>query len=279
MLPCTLLVMYGFARERQTQAICYELEVSIDRPANSDFIDEKDLRHLFMENGIAPEGAKLQNIPIRRLEELARNHPSVASAEVYITTDGRVVVRLRERTPIVRIFNSHAESFYLDEKGGLMPLSNRHTARVLLASGEIDVPMKNVVHLEEMEKTVRRLLRRRNNSAMQNAEMAFRLHLKDTLPGTGQLMQLFSLAKLISADRFWNAQISQLYVEENGDFVLVPRVGNHLIIMGAATDLPEKFSKLRLFYRKGLSRIGWNEFQTVNLSFKNQIVCTKRQEI
>ena len=70
--------------------------------------------------------------------------------------------------------------------------------------------------------------------------------------------------------------IVQIYVDEKNNVELIPRVGNHNIILGDASDLENKLEKLMIFYKKGLSKTGWNEYSTINLKYKNQIVCTKR---
>ena len=86
---------------------------------------------------------------------------------------------------------------------------------------------------------------------------------------------LFLLAKFIAENPFWKAQIMQIHAENNGDLILIPRVGYHQIVFGKPTDIAEKFSKLKLLYEKGISEKGWNNYSHINLKFKNQIVCTK----
>jgi cell division protein FtsQ len=52
-------------------------------------------------------------------------------------------------------------------------------------------------------------------------------------------------------------------------------VGNHKIILGDCSDLEQKFKKLFAFYKDGLNKIGWNTYKTINLKYKNQVVCTR----
>ena len=42
----------------------------------------------------------------------------------------------------------------------------------------------------------------------------------------------------------------------NGDIELVPRVGNHTILLGDASRLEVKFRNLRWFYREALNKKG-----------------------
>jgi len=89
-------------------------------------------------------------------------------------------------------------------------------------------------------------------------------------------MTVLDLAKYISSDSLWNAQIVQIYLKDNKEIELVPRVGNHTILLGNITNYQEKLRKLYLFYEKGVNQVGWNDYKEINLKFRNQIVCVKR---
>ncbi|MCC8145375.1 MAG: hypothetical protein LIO93_02825 [Bacteroidales bacterium] len=89
--------------------------------------------------------------------------------------------------------------------------------------------------------------------------------------------QLFEFAIFLHKDKFWNSQIEQIYVHSNKDIELIPRVGNHHIILGKIEEYKENLDKLKLFYEKGLNKVGWNRYSTINLKFKDQVVCTKKQ--
>jgi len=86
--------------------------------------------------------------------------------------------------------------------------------------------------------------------------------------------QLYEFAMFLQVDKFWNSQIKQIYIAQNGDIELTPVVGNHIIILGKIDNYKEKLNKLRLFYDKGLSKVGWNRYSVINLKYKNQVVCT-----
>ena len=57
---------------------------------------------------------------------------------------------------------------------------------------------------------------------------------------------------------------------------MIPRVGNHSVIIGDDSFLDDKFSKLFIFYREGLNKKGWNNYSSINLKYKDQVVCTKK---
>ena len=84
------------------------------------------------------------------------------------------------------------------------------------------------------------------------------------------------LMKRIESDAFLKAQITAVEFDDNDDLIVYPRVGNHKIILGSSKDLDSKFEKLKVFYRQGLEKVGWDRYSQINLKFENQIVCTKR---
>jgi len=87
--------------------------------------------------------------------------------------------------------------------------------------------------------------------------------------------QLYKFTLFLQQDKFWNSQIKQIYVAPNGDVELTPSVGNQQIILGNLDNYKENLEKLRLFYEKGMSKVGWNKYSIINLKYKNQVVCTK----
>ena len=111
----------------------------------------------------------------------------------------------------------------------------------------------------------------------------YKLNVNKTRDKTGILIfilldkkQFYILASFVYKDPFWKAQIMQVYINNEGDMELIPRVGNHTIILGDVSGLEDKFSKLMIFYKQGLSKTGWNEYSTINLKYNNQVICTKK---
>jgi cell division protein FtsQ len=75
------------------------------------------------------------------------------------------------------------------------------------------------------------------------------------------LMDIYNMTKFIRSDEFWE---------------LIPRVGSQIIEFGKAVDMEEKFEKLWILYNEGFHNTGWNQYEKINLKYKNQAVCTKR---
>ena len=87
--------------------------------------------------------------------------------------------------------------------------------------------------------------------------------------------QLLPLVRYIYHDKFWNAQIEQIYVDASGYVELVPRVGKHIVEFGSADKYRDKLRRLQFFYRYGMPKVGWNKYKTISLAYEGQVVCSK----
>jgi cell division protein FtsQ len=87
---------------------------------------------------------------------------------------------------------------------------------------------------------------------------------------------LYKFALFLQEDKFWNAQIEQIVVLPGRDIKLIPRVGDHQIILGDLNGYKDRLDKLMTFYQNGLNETGWNKYSVINLKFDKQVVCTKR---
>jgi len=86
----------------------------------------------------------------------------------------------------------------------------------------------------------------------------------------------YKLAKLIYDDSFLQQQIIGIEQNSKNEFILRTRIGNQQIKIGSLDRIDKKFEKLKAFYQKILKDKTLSKYQTINLIFKNQVVCTKK---
>ena len=89
--------------------------------------------------------------------------------------------------------------------------------------------------------------------------------------------KLAPVAKFIIQDKFWQNQIEQINVLHDGSMEIVPRVGDHIVYLGAPVNIKNKLERLRKFYQYGLNQVGWNKYAYINIEFDNQIICKKKK--
>lgn len=89
-------------------------------------------------------------------------------------------------------------------------------------------------------------------------------------------IQILELIEYISDDRFLSAQIQQLYINADREFLLIPRAGNQEILFGNVASIEGKFNKLIKLYQEEFAENGWNRYRSIDLRFDNQVICTKK---
>lgn len=98
----------------------------------------------------------------------------------------------------------------------------------------------------------------------------------DTADSAFTPLSLLPLLNYIASDTIWNVYIGMIKVNSPTDILLIPNIRQHVINIGAPTDLPDKFDRLLTFYRKVLPRQGWEKYDTLSLKWDGQLVATKR---
>jgi len=246
------IVILSFVSSKSHQVICSKINVTISDSLNNALITYRDVLHLIEKKNDSPIGKPLWMINTHELEQRFRTQNTVKDVAIYKTSNGQLNVNVTQRIPMVRIINKQNQSYYIDSEGQLLPLSKNYTSHVLVINGHISEPFKISPNVRVMDWA--------DTSGNESCPLICKLYL---------------LAKFINEDSFWNAQIAQIYVEGPNDIELIPRVGLHVVQLGDLSNIETKFKKLKLFYEQALPAEGWNKYKTVNLKYKNQIVCTK----
>ena len=221
------------------------IKVNIDESNGMLFLSKDDIIKLLNDDQLNIEKVKpISKVDYSKLERVIKNNPYVADANMFVDASGNIQINIRQRTTILRVINNEGVSYYIDEHARKMPLSSKFTARVPVATG-------NIFSTPENENKT------------------------DSVTGK----KLFTLADYISSDSFLHSLTEQIVVNNPTEFELIPDIANHSILIGDVDNLDEKFNKLKIFYREGLNRVGWNGYSQINLKYENEVYCTKLQEI
>ncbi len=238
--------LMGFIYLEQGKEPVSDLVINISRPSFDGFLDTAMIKKV-LTFADSLEKVSVKDVSLQKIEQSVLENPFAEAADAYVNIDNELVINVKEKTPVLRVFNKKNAGFYIDNKGKIFPLSENYAPRVLIANGYFDVPYRKG-HPDVF----------------------------DSVYHDTPLANLFTLTQLIRKDNFLNAQISQIYVNSKGEFDLVPELGNHLIRLGTMDDAEGKLQKLELFYKKALVREGWDKYEIINLKYKNQVVCEKK---
>jgi len=242
-----IVVLLGFTQKQQNSIALQEINIDLEGHAAA-FITKGEILKVINDKQNITTGMSIKDINTDMCEKIIESNPYVAQAEVFSTIDGILKVRISPRNPLLRVVNDRGEHFYIDEAGYTMPVSLHYSAKVLVANGNIKA----------------------QNNSTRATKLKTNLQIADS---TAMLNQLYSLAADLKKSSFWNAQIEQIYVNEKNEIELIPRVGEHSILIGDISFLNEKLEKLFVFYKEGLNKTGWNKYKQINLKYKDQVVC------
>lgn len=249
-----LMASLAFVSKKESLVKVGNLDITVNATGENQFVDEDDVKHFFIERHDALLNAEVKDVNINALEKALNSHPAIENADLSVDVNGDVKINVTQRTPLVRVLTMGGESYYIDTQSKLMPLSDKYTARVLVVNGYVHEPYSRryMFSVNEIAK----------NEIFREVSM---------------LDDIYEMAIYITKDTVLNGLVQQLSVNEEKEFEMYPAIGNHKIIFGSATDIAEKFEKLKVFYREGLNKTdNWNKYSIINLKFKNQVVCTKK---
>ncbi|MFO7868810.1 MAG: hypothetical protein R6U95_05875 [Bacteroidales bacterium] len=240
----------SFSETERSHIECAGISIHINgNDKNHKFIQDQDIYTIinsFVDTSDTSSTQRIHDIALYDIEKKIADHPLIESCNVYTTIDGIITIDITQRTPLIRIESKH-DSFYIDKKGRLMPLSENYTSHTLLASGNIDAGYRekhNILLPDDSHDTI--------------------------------LQDLFTIAQKITQNGLFSAIIEQVYVTSNNNFILVSKVGPPKIYLGTHTHLDYKLRNLTAFYHSKKARELWHSYSSINLKYKNQIVCTKK---
>ncbi|HFG1535964.1 cell division protein FtsQ [Flavobacterium psychrophilum] len=105
--------------------------------SESPFVTHEMVSNLLKDNFGGTFSIQKDRVNLKNIEQTINKHNLIEKSEVFLSVDGELEAVIKQKTPIARVFNGNT-SFYIDYKGGRMPLSSNFTARVPLVYGDFN---------------------------------------------------------------------------------------------------------------------------------------------
>ena len=203
------------------------------------FMDEKEILQIINDKGIKA-GLPIESVNLNELEKNLQSIKWVKHAEMFLDNQQALQIKIEQRIPIARIFTSSGNSFYIDKEGWKLPLKQLTVLRLPVFTG----------FPSDQEKL--------------------------SSPDSLLLKDILHFTKAIEQDSFFMAQIAQINIASNGDFEMVPSVGDHMVLIGAVDNIEDKLNRLYSFYKQVWVQTGVNAYQVLDCRFDHQIVALKK---
>jgi len=180
------------------------------------------------------------NINFNDLEKKIKSNPHIKKVTLYKDLTGNLNVIVNQFQPIARIVYENKSKKYFDIDGEIFPTSLGYSHRVLLIFLTSKINFLN------------------NN--LNNTEFG---------------VDLLNMVKYIESDKFLSKIVSEIEVDNFKNIIIRPQISKQKIIFGYPDDLVNKFRKIKIFYDDIAPAKGWNTYSSVNVKYRNQIICDK----
>lgn len=226
-----------FAYSQKAAVRCKSIVVNIS-PGSPRFMDEQEISEMIEKSGEPIIGHPLSAINIDKLETKLNTLTTLKDVEIYRKIDAR------------------GWSF----SGKLVVNVGERTPVLRIKTASEDYYLdKDGIQIPVSSKYIERIL---------IASGAF--------PDETVKSNLLKLTDWVNQDEFWRAQIEQIFIQPNGELLLIPQVGDYIIEFGKAEDYQIKFRNLKAVYQQGFKNLGWNKYKAISVKYQNQVVCTKK---
>ena len=193
-----VLFVLGLAIQSKKTATLEAMEIEVTALSDNKYlINKKDVHRLILDHlGYEPNNINIKNLDLHQLEKMIERDQRVDEAQLYVDKHNRLHVKVNQKVPVVRI-EDKSSAYYLDKRGSFIPTVEKVAVRVPIATG-------NIGSYDEL-----------------------------TLKKKGTVLHdLLQMVNYISEDDFLLSLVEQIDVEDDGEMIIVPKVGRNTIEFG-----------------------------------------------
>ena len=253
LLAFGVAVVFYLAQASEQQKVLSTPKIAIHAADENAILTKPELLTRLQLRKLFRRDMQANELNIHGIERAIAAMAEVKTVDVYKHLGDRWEIKLELRKPIARIFNLQGQSYYLDQDGFMMYRSALHTARTLVFSGHISDTYNPRLHCDFI-----------NNPNLKSSQ---------------KIGQIYRISNYVCNDPLMQKLIGQVYLEPDGDFILIPLLGEQQIVFGPARtteEVSDKFERLNHFYKEALPYEGWNKYKEISVKYEGQIVCRKK---
>lgn len=210
--------------------------IKIHNHSKVKIIEDQVLVNIILKNYPNIIGEKLNKINLHNIEKLISQHPAINESEVYTyQSESRA---LKGKTINIDI---------IENKPIARLFSNQFNAYINY-DGKLIPKSINPTRLIVFTGSI-------NNQIITN--------------------YLVEFAQTVYKDKFLNSLIEQVDITNNNEVKIYTKFSDQVVFFGKLESLKSKLYKLKEFYLTSLKNKNFAKYKSINLKFKNQVVCSK----
>lgn len=247
LVVCLLGVVLSFWGARRSALLCRHIDVCVLDSAQFGFVTSDVVLAWLDQQGFKPVGKPIYDQHLEAMETFLKSRWWVATSQIYGTMDGVLHVDIRQRKPVARFVSDSGYNFYIDSLYTLLPVKVGSPINVPIITGDFDFDFNSDYYGPLDEKK-------------EGKDMIF-------------IKNLINFAGEVWADDFLRNLVTQIYVKQNHEIELIPRVGKQVIIFGGIDQPYEsRLARLAAFYREGAADEWLVEASVVDLRYERQVI-------
>lgn len=205
----TVLILMSSVKQSKKNQYMSAPDIKFQMYEDQVFLTKEVIIRRLKNQQLLKDSMQYSDIDFAGIESFLTDMSEVKEAKVFTSAGPEWFIKITLKQAIARIFNLDGSSCYLDKDGHLMPLSTHHTAHVVTVNGYINET--------DLSRTVEDVI---NNDSLKTIEI---------------LDDLYQISNYVCSDEFFSSQITHIYINQNKEFELIPRVGNQRILFGGAS--------------------------------------------
>lgn len=241
-----LIVLFVFGRNWYMESPLKGISLSLERSHINGFVQRDSLLAQAESICDLAHHNNISNVDLQRINKLLVDNPWIESGNAFINLNDTMIIRAKEYEPVLRVYANDGHSVYVTADGVIIPSNPHYTPHLIIASGNFNIPMPK-----------------------RNA------HVTDSVYASTGIAEALVLSQAVENDSYLAGHIGQIYRNGNGDFELTVNNLPAKVIVGDISDINHKLSRLRILLEKYNDTEELINYKTLDLKYKNQIVCTK----
>lgn len=224
-----------------------DVNLTIVRKNEKGFLDYENTYEKIIGICDTANNNQIQMIPVDSVVNYLKKNPWIIDVKANVNLQSYLDVEVKECEPITRVYNRQGKSVYMDKDGNIYPTSNVYVPHLLVVSGI-------------------------NFSVNDLGNVGDEIYAKTDLPET------FVLVKEVLADNYSKNRIKQIHRDRKKNYIFSMNNTNIIVIFGDVNYTGEKLLKMKNFFDKMQGNPELDNYKEINLNYKNQVVCTKKNK-
>ncbi len=242
-LVVVAFVVVGIVRSSHQK--CTSVAITLSNKAPNPNFTEKTVEQILKNTGTYPLNKPLGKIDRDDIHKALRQNVWFDSITSLSRNGSKVELSVATRVPLVQVFPSSGNPYLISSNGDFLPIPPCVAYHLILVNGLVNT-----------QYTVGANISNCKEAALVNA---------------------FQTALYISKHPTEKAQYSQIFINNNREIELYNNVSQHVVLIGNAERLPEKFENLQTVYSEALVYLPSKQYSRIDARFKDRIFATKKQ--